>query len=238
MENDPQSRVMIPSGIPGLDEMIGGGFIKDSVFVLIGETGTGRTMFSLQFLHEGLLQGEKVMYISLFNPVEQLTASFLSIYPDMSDRINKDLYIIQLPPEIFLTFSSRHGNNVAVMIKELGISRVVVNPFSVLEETLVTSTGFRSTDLNLVYLSLRSTGATTILHVNSGQTNVFSSKYGFSEVFADGVACMFREFPDNDHMRPYRMPFVLLKSRGRITKTAKLIKYDESGLFTLHSPVK
>ncbi|HJJ35182.1 MAG TPA: KaiC domain-containing protein, partial [Methanocorpusculum sp.] len=126
MENDPQSRVMIPSGIPGLDEMIGGGFIKDSVFVLIGETGTGRTMFSLQFLHEGLLQGEKVMYISLFNPVEQLTANFLSIYPDMSDRINKDLYIIQLPPEIFLTFSSRHGNNVAVMIKELGISRVVV----------------------------------------------------------------------------------------------------------------
>ncbi len=160
------------------------------------------------------------------------------MYPEMRDWINKNIYIVQLPPEIFLTFSSRLGNNVAIMIQELGVNRDVVNPFSVLEETLVTSTGFRSTDLNMVYSSLRSTGATTILHVNSGQTNVFASKFGFSEVFADGVACMFREFPDNDHMRPYRMPFVLLKSRGLITKTAKLIKYDESGLFTLHSPIK
>ncbi len=178
------------------------------------------------------------MYISLFNPVEQLTASFLSMYPEMSERIDKDIYIVQLPPEIFLTFSFRLGNNVAIMIQELGVSRVVVNPFSVLEETLVTSTGFKSTDLNMVYSSLRSTGATTILHVNSGMENVFSRKFGFSEVFADGVACMFREFPDNDHLRPYRMPFVLLKSRGLITKTAKLIKYDDSGMFTLHSPIK
>ncbi len=69
MDHDPQSKKMIPSGIPGLDEMIGGGFIKGSVFVLIGETGTSRTMFSLQYLHQGLLEGEKVMYISLFNPV-------------------------------------------------------------------------------------------------------------------------------------------------------------------------
>ncbi len=97
MDYEPQSKVMIPSGIPGLDDMIGGGFIKGSIFVLIGETGTGRTMFSLQYLYQGLLNGEtgtgrtmfslqylyqgllngeKVMYISLFNPVEQLTGNF------------------------------------------------------------------------------------------------------------------------------------------------------------------
>ncbi len=51
MDHDSHSKIMIPSGIPGLDEMIGGGFIKGSFFVLIGETGIGRTMFSLQYLH-------------------------------------------------------------------------------------------------------------------------------------------------------------------------------------------
>ena len=238
MTDPTQPIKLTPTGIPGLDDMIGGGFIKSSVFVLIGETGTGRTMVSFQFLHQGLLDGEKVMYISMFNPVEQLRSSFISKYPDMADRLDKDLFIVQLPPEIFLTFSSRLGNNVAMMIQELGISRVVVNPFSALEEALVTPTGFKSTELNLVYQSLRSTGATMILHINSGPSNVFSSKFGFSELFADGVACMFREFQDNDHMRPYHMPFVLLKSRGPITKTAKLIKYDDTGMFTLQSPVK
>ena len=90
-QNDVFSPVSV-SGIPGLDDMIGGGFIKGSIFVLIGETGTGRTMFSLQYLYQygetgtgmfslqylyqGLLNGEKVMYISLFNPVEQLTGNF------------------------------------------------------------------------------------------------------------------------------------------------------------------
>ena len=72
MDYEPQSKVMIPSGSgsarPVLQYLYQG--------LLNGETGTGRTMFSLQYLYQGLLNGEKVMYISLFNPVEQLTGNF------------------------------------------------------------------------------------------------------------------------------------------------------------------
>jgi|GEM_PF-2907094 len=232
------SKKKIPSGVPGLDDMFGGGggITKGSLFTLIGETGTGRTMLAFQFLYQGLLDGEKVMYISLFNPVEQLITKFLSRYPEMEDKINKDIFFVELSPENMLIFSDLIGNGVAAMIKDLGVSRVVVNPFSMLEDMLASPKGFRSTDLNRVYMSLRSTGATIILNVYPGVTDPLRSKYGYSELFSDGVACMFHEFPNKDYLKPYRMTFVLLKSRGHITKTAKLIKYDATGLFTLYSP--
>jgi len=239
MDTVTVSNKKFSSGIPGMDEMFGGGgMTQGSIMTLIGETGTGRTMFSFQFLHQGLLDGEKVMYISLFNPIEQLIMKFLSRYPEMEDRINKDIYFVQLSPENLLIFSDLIGNGVAAMIKDLGVSRVVVNPFSMLEDMLASPKGFRSTDLNRVYMSLRLTGATTILIVYSSATDPLRSKYGYCELFSDGVACMFHEFPNKDYLKPYRMLFVLLKSRGHITKTAKLVKYDSTGLFTLYTPNK
>ena len=238
MEQDVVPVKLIATGIPGLDEMFGGGMIKGSVLSLIGETGTGRTMFSFQFLHQGLLDGEKGLYISLFNPVEQLIAKFLTRYPEMNDRIDKDIFFVQLSPENLLTFSDLIGNGVAAMIMELKISRVVVNPFSMLEDLLTTPSGFRSTDLNQVYMSFRSTGATTLLNVYASSSYPLHSKYGYSEIFADVVACMFREFPEHDFMKSYRMLFVILKTRGLLVKTAKLVKYDATGLFTLYSPTK
>lgn len=43
----------IKSGIPGLDELIGGGFIKGSANLITGKTGSGKTLFSLQLLYMG-----------------------------------------------------------------------------------------------------------------------------------------------------------------------------------------
>lgn len=55
-----------PTGIPGLDELIEGGFPKGSVILLSGSPGTGKSIFSQQFLHTGATKfREKGLYISL-----------------------------------------------------------------------------------------------------------------------------------------------------------------------------
>ena len=54
----------IKSGVYGLDELLGGGFHRNSVVVLVGTSGTGKTIFSLQNLLEGLRNGSKGIYIS------------------------------------------------------------------------------------------------------------------------------------------------------------------------------
>ncbi|MCD6461762.1 MAG: hypothetical protein J7L61_03370 [Thermoplasmata archaeon] len=52
-------RVRVSTGIPGYDEMLGGGLLRGSTNLLVGSPGTGKTIFALSFLSAGLRQGEK-----------------------------------------------------------------------------------------------------------------------------------------------------------------------------------
>ncbi len=42
-----------PSGIPGFDELCEGGFIRDRTYLVSGVSGSGKTIFALQFLVNG-----------------------------------------------------------------------------------------------------------------------------------------------------------------------------------------
>ena len=47
------STVRVTSGIPALDSMCGGGFFRDSVVLISGTTGAGKTLLVTQFMNGG-----------------------------------------------------------------------------------------------------------------------------------------------------------------------------------------
>jgi circadian clock protein KaiC len=53
------------TGSVGLDEILGGGFDPDRVYLIEGRPGTGKTTLALQFLLEGVRRGERCLYITL-----------------------------------------------------------------------------------------------------------------------------------------------------------------------------
>ena len=53
------SNVRISSGIPELDVMCGGGFFRDSVILVSGATGTGKTLLTTEFIGGGAEAGER-----------------------------------------------------------------------------------------------------------------------------------------------------------------------------------
>lgn len=55
----------VSTGIPGLDNVLGGGWPAGHVYVASGDPGAGKTTLGLQFLLNGLAQGERVLYITL-----------------------------------------------------------------------------------------------------------------------------------------------------------------------------
>ncbi|MEM3703344.1 MAG: ATPase domain-containing protein [Candidatus Bathyarchaeia archaeon] len=58
-------RQLVPSGVEGLDVVLGGGFPRGSLIVLAGCPGVGKTVFSAQFLYRGCLNyGDKGVYVS------------------------------------------------------------------------------------------------------------------------------------------------------------------------------
>src|SRR6185295_9679783 len=53
------------SGIDGLDDILRGGFPTNCLYLVTGLPGTGKTSLAIQFLLEGIRQGERCMYVTL-----------------------------------------------------------------------------------------------------------------------------------------------------------------------------
>jgi circadian clock protein KaiC len=66
------SNVRISSGNKELDEMCGGGFFRDSVTLVSGATGTGKTLTVTQFLQGGAANGEKCLLLAFEESRDQL----------------------------------------------------------------------------------------------------------------------------------------------------------------------
>jgi circadian clock protein KaiC len=66
----PFSRV--PSGVPGLDEILLGGLPEHGVYLVKGGTGTGKTTLGLQFLLDGVERGVTCLFVSLSQSTRML----------------------------------------------------------------------------------------------------------------------------------------------------------------------
>jgi KaiC/GvpD/RAD55 family RecA-like ATPase len=55
----------VKTGIPGMDDLLGGGFVRNSTVLLRGRAGSGKTIFGLQYLIYGALNGEPGILLSL-----------------------------------------------------------------------------------------------------------------------------------------------------------------------------
>ncbi len=62
----------ISTGNPGLDDILGGGFDAERVYLLEGRPGTGKTTLALQFLLEGVRLGERCLYVTLSESEREL----------------------------------------------------------------------------------------------------------------------------------------------------------------------
>lgn len=66
------SDVRVSSGDPTMDEMCGGGFFRDSVILVSGATGTGKTLTVTEFLKGGAVRGERSLLLAFEESREQL----------------------------------------------------------------------------------------------------------------------------------------------------------------------
>ncbi len=60
------------TGVPGLDEILGGGLPAHRLYLLKGDPGVGKTTLALQFLLEGVGRGETGLYITLSETKEEM----------------------------------------------------------------------------------------------------------------------------------------------------------------------
>lgn len=78
------NRDLAATGIDGLDHILLGGFPRNHVYLLQGDPGVGKTTLGLQFLLEGVRNGEGALYLTLSETRDELHAVAESHHWDMT----------------------------------------------------------------------------------------------------------------------------------------------------------
>jgi circadian clock protein KaiC len=66
------SESFLSTGVPGLDNILGGGLTRERIYLIEGEPGTSKTTTGMQFLVDGVNNGESVVYITLAETAAEL----------------------------------------------------------------------------------------------------------------------------------------------------------------------
>jgi len=75
----------VESGIPGLDELLNGGFPVGGTYVILGESGTGKSILSLEFLVNGAVKyDEPGVYIMLEEDKERMISNMKAFGWDLA----------------------------------------------------------------------------------------------------------------------------------------------------------
>ncbi len=72
MANGEAEKTPVPTGIMGLDDVLTGGFTANRVYLIEGDPGSGKTTLAMQFLLDGVKQGERVLYVTLSETKDEL----------------------------------------------------------------------------------------------------------------------------------------------------------------------
>jgi circadian clock protein KaiC len=75
-ELDPETSAA--TGIEGLDDILGGGFAPNRLYLIEGVPGSGKTTLAMQFLLEGVRIGEPVLYVTLSETADELRSVAVS----------------------------------------------------------------------------------------------------------------------------------------------------------------
>lgn len=135
------SVLRITSGNHELDKMCGGGFFRDSIILLSGPTGTGKTLLETQFLAAGIANGERCLVFALEESREQLFRNAMGWGVDFGrmEQEGKLKVICNYPEAVGL---EDHLLNMMTTIDEFKPNRVAVDSLSALER-VATTKGFR-----------------------------------------------------------------------------------------------
>ncbi len=128
------SEVRISSGLPELDRMTNGGFFRDSIILISGATGTGKTLTVTHFIQAGVGAGERCILFAFEESREQLCRNARSWGIDLEGMEREGLLkVIPVYPHAMPI--EDHLLRLLSMIEEFEPRRVVVDSLSAIERT-------------------------------------------------------------------------------------------------------
>jgi circadian clock protein KaiC len=218
-KTDQKARTQRPervgTGVPALDEMLGGGFPRESLILLTGSAGSGKTTFCLHFMAEGIKKGEPCVYVSLGESRRQ--------FIENARRFGFDLESPNFHFFEYLTTQKAHAagpfQDFLNLVVKAKAKRLVIDSISAMIDSMGGQSEARSAMHVIFETVVKRMGVTAIL---IGETGIGRSESNsdFTHFVADGVILV--KLEHDPRTGRYNRQLLLEKMRGAAVGDATL----------------
>ncbi len=153
----------LATGVPGLDEMTGGGIPAGDVVLLTGPAGSGKTTFATHFIAQGLTDGESCVVAVFEEYPEAYLARAKTVSGDLDMMVERGRLAVTYLRPLDLSVDEML-NEIQTAVERVGATRVVIDSLSGFEVALAPTyrTDFRESLYRLVG-ALTATGVTVLM---------------------------------------------------------------------------
>jgi circadian clock protein KaiC len=196
-----------PSGLPGLDAMIGGGLIRDSIVIVRGPTGSGKTLLAGLYARAGASRSERVAYYGFEEPRAVLLRNFAQL----------GMPLEELEAEGTLTLVCRYPESMGFedllvqlrgSLEEFQPSLIVLDSISSIEHSL-SEKGFRQFMVGLTSI-IREHSRSALLTQAVAQGGAAEQTAPYLSTIADAIVALDYDLDPGGLKRTMRV----LKMRG------------------------
>lgn len=217
--------IRIPSGITNFDKIVEGGFEKNSVNLIVGGSGSGKTIFAVQFLVEGIKHNENVLYITFEENKKEFYANMRRFGWNLENyERDGNFFFLEYSPEKVMTMLEEGGGAIEAIVTKNKIVRIVID--SITSFALLFNEELAKREAALVLFDMiRKWNCTSLLTLQEEPSNRNEGYSVSLEFEADSIILLYFS-----RIKGERKRFVeVLKMRGtkHSTKTYPLMITDD-----------
>ncbi|MFH1126170.1 MAG: ATPase domain-containing protein [Candidatus Altiarchaeota archaeon] len=187
----------VKTGIPGIDELLGGGFIQNTVVIVSGSPGIGKSNFAMQYLYNGAtLFNEPGVYITVEDVPEKVVEYGKAFGWDI-EKCQKEGKMSIIAQPIFSdedeekrkSKAKDKAETLAETIRRIGAKRVVLDSVTLFKYLFKDDISRRVNILNFINL-VKKLNCTTVLVAEQHESTP-NIMYSDEHFLADGLLVMF-----------------------------------------------
>src|SRR5512134_333342 len=209
-----------PTGIPGLDEITGGGLPKGRPTLIAGAAGCGKTLFAMEFLVNGAIYyNEPGVFVAFEENAEELAQNVASLGFDLK-KLSRQKKLIVDHVRVERSEIEETGDydleglfiRIGHAIDSIGAKRVVLDTIEVLFSAL-SNQGILRAELQRLFRWLKDKGVTAVITAERGDGTM--TRFGLEEYVADCVIVLDHRVTEQMSTRRLR----IVKYRGTLHGT-------------------
>ena len=200
---------LMKTGIPGFDDLLKGGLKENNCVLIAGSPGTGKTIFSLQFLIEGAKQGEAGIFITLEEAPDDLRLYAKSFGWDIEEYEKKGL--ITFVQESVSQKKFIGSSTPLALIKRKNIRRVVIDSITLFEHAHILGEKDLREDILDFISSMKESNVTLLATSEKSIVNLDDFTYNPEDFLFDGLVVLVKIRKGNS----YEDCITIQKMRGQ-----------------------